>query len=159
MFRGQGLVVGGWYLGMYEHFCTFTLDQGGKRQTDTAESIFEALHQQGMGCSTIRLQPQQLREKKTLLLYCKTTGLLKICRFTPMIKNYGNRFIYGNTMLFYTEWELEQMLGMAVMMLCDDSDKLMAPFCNTEGLLLCLVSKLPIVFCVVIPCEVGTFHL
>jgi len=39
-----GLVVGGRYLCTYACFGTFTLDQGGKRQTDTTESKFEAVH-------------------------------------------------------------------------------------------------------------------
>lgn len=58
-----------------------------------------------------------------------------------MIKNYVNHVIYENTILFYTEWELYQMLVMAVMMLYDDSDKLMTPFRNNKSLLLCLSSQ------------------
>lgn len=71
---------------------------------------------------------RELREKKTLFLYCKTTGLPKMCRFTSMIQNYVNHLTYGNTIFFYTEWEREQILVMAMMVLCDDNDTFMTLF-------------------------------
>lgn len=78
------------------------------------------------------------RAKKSFLLqkhrFSKNVQVyISIC----VINIYVNHLIYGNIMLFYTEWELV----IAVMMLCDENYKLMTSFCNIGSLLLCFLSQ------------------
>lgn len=114
------------------------------------ESLFlRCFINKGLGVQQYAYDHRKQGGETQLFLYWKTKNV----QIHNYDKNWSELPYSWKTIFVRNKRELEQMLMMALVVLCDENDWFVTPFCNTKFTIVPFLSKNPIL------CEVDGFHL